>query len=272
MNRRSFIAHSSHRLIDRDLHSHINHIFVYYVITKDRLQEIDDPQNPPFYPRSHPPAPRRPVRHGGRRHAPPHAGVPRPVPESAGPAESVCGNQERCAAALLFRNRRDGSFGLQSHLARGPGPGADRRQVRRALARSGQGLRLRSGAGDRALRADVRSRRDPQGPHSRNQGGLHAGHRDLDRRAPRCGSHRQADQGSRPGSPAGGRRHHRPGHHPLRRGRLGHRHPHRRLAEGGHDSARPRLPERERKGLGSDGGVQESRATTSTCARNARTR
>ncbi len=57
---------------------------------------------------------------------------------------------------------------------------------------------------------------------------------------------------------ARGRRHHRPGHDALRRGRLGHRRPDRRLAEGGDDSAGPGLPERERERVGGDGDGQES--------------
>ncbi len=54
--------------------------------------------------------------------------------------------------------------------------------------RSGQGIWLRGRAGDRALRADLRSGRGQEGAPAGHQGRLHAGHGDLDRRPPRCGS------------------------------------------------------------------------------------
>ena len=45
----------------------------------------------------------------------------------------VFGHKERCAAAVEFGNRRDGSFGFESHFSGGSGPGADGGKVRRAL-------------------------------------------------------------------------------------------------------------------------------------------
>ncbi len=117
-----------------------------------------DPQDSPFYPRPHPPPPRRPIRHGGRRHPPPHARVPRPLPEGSRPAQGLRRHQKRCPAALQLRHRRHGGFRLQPHLARRQGPRPHRRQVRRALDRSCQSLRLRSRRRHRPLRRDLRPR------------------------------------------------------------------------------------------------------------------
>ena len=71
-------------------------------------------------------------------------------------------------------------------------------------------------------------------------------------------------------SAAGRGRHHRPRHHALRRGRLGHRRSHRRIAEGGHDSAGPGLSQRQRAAWAAME-TPRIRATTSICARSART-
>ena len=231
-----------------------------------------DPQDTPLYSRSDAAASGGPVCHGGGRHAPPHGGVSRPVSEGAGAAQGVCGHQERCAAAVLLGHGRDGGVGVEPDLAGRQGAGADGGQIWRALDGPGEGVQLRAGRADGALRADLRPGAGARRAQAGAQGGLHAGHGDFDGGAPRYAGHCEAARRDGAERAAGGGRHHRPRHDALRRGWLGHRRADRRLAEGGDDSAGPGVSEREREGVGGDGDERRIRATTSTCARSARTR
>src|ERR1035437_3782699 len=56
--------------------------------------ESHDPQDALVHARSDAITSRSPVCHGGSRHAPPHAGVSRPVPEGSGATEGFCGHAE----------------------------------------------------------------------------------------------------------------------------------------------------------------------------------
>ena len=66
----------------------------------------------------------------------------------AGAAQGLRRHEERRDAAGQLRHGRDGSFGLEPHLAGRPRAGADRRQIRRALDAICQGLRLRRRCGE----------------------------------------------------------------------------------------------------------------------------
>ena len=137
------------------LRYHINHKFVYYVIDESQIRSETrrnhDSQNTAFYSRTNAAASGGAICHGRGRHAPPHGGVPRPLPKGAGAAQGLCGHQERCAAAGLLGHGRDGGVGLESDLAGRQGAGADGGQVWRALDGPGEGVWLRAGCGDRSL-------------------------------------------------------------------------------------------------------------------------
>ena len=72
------------------------------------------------------------------------------------------------------------------------GSGADRRKIRRALARPGQDLRLQCRIDQRSLRRNLLAQRNQAKAHARHQSRLCAGHRKLHRRSPRRAGNREA--------------------------------------------------------------------------------
>jgi aspartate aminotransferase-like enzyme len=109
----------------------------------------------------------------------------------------------------------------------------DRRQVRRALGRHGQSLRLRGRCRLRALRPAPSTLEEIKAALKLETRAVFVC-RPL-RPPPACATtfrHRQAAEGREVRGALRRRRHHRPRHHAPGHGRLGHRRPHRRIAEG----------------------------------------
>jgi hypothetical protein len=112
-------------------------------------------------------------------------------------------------------------------------------------------------SGQRSLRRNLRSGSGQGRAQAGHQGRLRPGHRNLDRRppltfrpSPSCSKRQESPpSSSSTASPASAP--------PTSTWTLGNRRPHRRLAEGGHDSARTRLSLRQRQGLGRHGNQQE---------------
>src|ERR1017187_92448 len=89
----------------------------------------DDSQDALVYTRPDAAASCGTVCHGCSGYSPPHARVPRPLPESPGAVKGLCRHQERRAAAVEFGHWSDGGIGLESDLSRRQGAGAYGRKV-----------------------------------------------------------------------------------------------------------------------------------------------
>ncbi len=148
-------------------------------------------QKPPLHPRPDPPSPGRSVCRGRLHCPPPHRRLPQPFHPRVGRHEGIHRHAKRCPGTRLLRLRRDGSQRLEPDLPGRQDPRAYRRKVRRALDRSGKSFRLQRRRPQQALRADVLARRSACEADSRRPRRLHAGHRDLDWRAPRREGHLQ---------------------------------------------------------------------------------
>ncbi len=100
----------------------------------------------------------------------------RSTPASSSSSSSSSAPPPATSSSCRLRHRRHGSRRLQPHLARRPRPRPHRRQVRRALDRPRQSLRLRSRRRLRALRPHLLARRGQGRAQARNPLRLHAGH------------------------------------------------------------------------------------------------